>query len=115
MKSFALETHAYAPELNKVHFENGATLPAANLKTIKEVKDFYFKKPTSIEKHILILSHCERFGERVVARGFMPRAGYRFIKKIIAADRKKRLSDVKYSIKARMGARYSNEPIKGTA
>ena len=113
MRSFKLERHRYAPELNKVHFPNGATLPAANLETIKEVKEFYFKKPASIEKHVIITVTCPEFGERLVARGFMPRAGYRFIRQIIESDKAKRLPGAKYSIRSRMAARYSDAPIKG--
>lgn len=30
MKKFILERYAYAPELNRIHFANGATMAAVN-------------------------------------------------------------------------------------
>lgn len=47
MKKFILERHAYAPELNRIHFTNGATMATPHCKSIAEVKQKYFKKPTA--------------------------------------------------------------------
>ncbi len=40
---FILETHEYAPELNRIIFENGASLRTPNVKTIQEVRNRFFK------------------------------------------------------------------------
>lgn len=39
---FVLEHHSYAPELNKIHFKNGVTMPAPGMYSIRDVKNFYF-------------------------------------------------------------------------
>ena len=35
---FSIERHAYAPELNKIHFNNGGALKAPSIKSIKEAR-----------------------------------------------------------------------------
>ena len=47
MKKFILERHAYAPEINRIIFANGATMATPYCTTLSEVKQKYFKKPTA--------------------------------------------------------------------
>ena len=42
MKKFILERHAYAPELNQLIFDNGATMPAPKITSIKEARKELF-------------------------------------------------------------------------
>ena len=44
MKKYILERHEYSPEQNKIYFENGVMLKTPGCRTIKEVKEKYFKK-----------------------------------------------------------------------
>ncbi|NRA42569.1 MAG: hypothetical protein HRU21_09735 [Pseudomonadales bacterium] len=44
---FSIERHAYAPELNKIHFNNGGALKAPSIKSIKEARKKIFPKPMS--------------------------------------------------------------------
>jgi hypothetical protein len=55
MKKFILERHAFAPELNRIHFENGASMKTPCCTSIKEVKNKYFK-PYKIKLYCLIES-----------------------------------------------------------
>lgn len=43
MKIKFLERHAYAPELNKLHLENGIVIPCPNITSIKEARQKLFK------------------------------------------------------------------------
>ncbi len=46
MPKFALERHAYAPELNKVHLlRTGKTLPAPGCRTIEQARQEVFPEP----------------------------------------------------------------------
>lgn len=55
---FLIETHSYAPELNKfaiIHNGNvGNFIPCSGLTTIKQVREKFFKKP-SFKKHCKII------------------------------------------------------------
>ena len=42
MRKFTLERHAYAPELNKIIFDNGPTMAAPYMTEISDVKRRYF-------------------------------------------------------------------------
>ena len=102
MPKFKLETHTYAPELNRIIFPNGATLPAANLHTIKEAKDFWFR-PKAAAK-LVVITATNAAGQRIVARGTWPKAGWNFIGKIIEADRNGKANGLltAYDVKTRL-------------
>lgn len=42
MRKFGIERHQYAPELNKIIFDNGATMAAPYITEISEAKRRYF-------------------------------------------------------------------------
>lgn len=44
MKIKSLERHIYAPELNKLHLENGIVIPCPNANTIREARQDLFPK-----------------------------------------------------------------------
>lgn len=56
MAKFYLETHQYAPELNKIVFYRGGELSAPHITTIKDARKKYFK-PVQFTRVCIMGSH----------------------------------------------------------
>ena len=73
MKNIAIERHAYAPELNKVHFKKGGTISAPNISSIKEARKKLLKKPRTGLYAVAHSVYADKKWDslnRVVASGF---------------------------------------------
>jgi len=60
---FILETHSHAPELNTIHFANGGSIRANNVKTIREARE-KFLSPVKPSKYATIRVFNEAIGEK---------------------------------------------------
>ncbi len=74
MKNILIEQHAYAPELNKIHFKKGGFISAPNISSIKEArKKSLIKMP---KKGLFVVAHSiyddKKWGSlnKIVASGF---------------------------------------------
>lgn len=86
MKIKFLERHAYAPELNKLHLENGVVLPCPNANTIREARQKLFKPKSNCLLCVVTSTYTDKkfkHLDRVVASGRVKSRlqAYKFAKK----------------------------------
>lgn len=87
MRKFILERHNYAPELNKIHFDNGVIMRVGNLGSLADIKKFLFAAPTKQGKFIRIkYTNSDNPSLNKNYKGF---STYRGLKVALAALRKK--------------------------
>ena len=98
MKIKCLETHEYAPELNKLHFLGvNKTLPCPGIKTIKQAKEFLFKR-VPFGKVVRIEKTNEKFSflNKVYQAYF---TDYKEILEFLKEVKKGNVENTKYTVK----------------
>jgi len=89
MRKFKLERHEYAPELNKIHFEGGAVMPAPGIRTIQDARRKYFAPLKKRGKYAVIeYRNDEHPCLNQTYRGFCGN-GYRSIRAVLKHAQKR--------------------------
>ncbi len=82
MRYTAIETHKYAPELNKLVFSNGATFNTPGLTSIKAIREKYFR-PAKAGKYATVkYTHDKHACLTSVNSGFL-KDGYRTLQSVL--------------------------------